>query len=747
MHGSGDDQPAFAVGQNLAGYEILGVLGEGGMGAVFLARHPRLPRNVALKVLHPALSRDPQYRARFEREADLASGLDHPNIVAVHDRGLDDGRLWISMQYAGQTNASDVLAAEGRIDPARAVHIISKVGAALDHAHRVRLWHRDVKPANIMLWPDNDPDELERVLLTDFGIAKTDETSAAKLTQTGSFLATFAYAAPEQIEGGVIDHRVDIYALGAVLFELLTGRQPFVGNSPYQLMVAHLETPPPDPREVRPDLPDGFAAVVAAAMAKDRNQRPPSGRALALAAGDVLGWTTTTAPGMNVVSSAAAAPAHPQPSAPPDRVRIPAEATIVDRTPSESPQPSSRTPAEPTNILNLTPGEPINPVRLASSGPQNPVSQTPAGPTNVLRAVIDEPQPWAGPAGPPNVVGKPRRGRRRGLIAAALVVLAAAGVGAWYFLAVPDLATPTGFIATSQITGVSLSWEEVAGAEEYEVLRADEVLVTTSETEVVDNSGESGIAYDYSVRALGPRGSSSPATESVQAYAPLRAPEDLSASSSGADVALTWAEVPNATAYAIARDGTVLGQSDVPEFLDTSAPSGELRYTVAGVGDNTEIAATPGVVTLEHAAWGGLQSLATAFEGIVSNRPGGLSDYGATCNPGGATAGTMYYDAYIVCSYPNGIRLDVLHYPDEAALAAAHAQLLPASRAETTWNSNASTPPDGPLLRSTEASPVAWRWIGYDNIPDRLQSALYVEWPGHSDQELYDTWWLPTRIG
>ncbi|MDQ3733952.1 MAG: serine/threonine protein kinase, partial [Actinomycetota bacterium] len=204
MQGSGDDQPAFAVGTNLAGYEILGVLGEGGMGAVFLARHPRLPRNVALKVLHPALSRDPQYRARFEREADLASGLDHPNIVSVHDRGLDDGRLWISMQYAGQTNAADVLTAEGRMNPVRAVRIISKVGAALDHAHRFRLLHRDVKPANIMLSPDNDPDEQERVLLTDFGIAKTDETSAVKLTQTGSFLATFAYAAPEQIEGGAI---------------------------------------------------------------------------------------------------------------------------------------------------------------------------------------------------------------------------------------------------------------------------------------------------------------------------------------------------------------------------------------------------------------------------------------------------------------------------------------------------------------------------------------------------------------
>ncbi len=162
--------------------------------------------------------------------------------------------------------------------------------------------------------------------------------------------------------------------------------------------------------------------------------------------------------------------------------------------------------------------------------------------------------------------GGARRKRRRVLIAAALaVVLVAAGVGAWYLLATQD--PPQSFTATSLETGVSLSWEEVDGADGYEVLRADEVLLTTSDTEVVDNSGESGVAYDYSVRALGPLGTSSGASESVQAYAPLRAPEDLNASSSGADVALTWTDVPNATRYEIARDGAVIGQSDIPEFL------------------------------------------------------------------------------------------------------------------------------------------------------------------------------------
>ena len=463
MFGAGEDPLAFSFGQILGGYELLGVLGEGGMGTVFLARHPRLPRNVALKVLHPALSRDPQFRARFEREASLAASLDHPNIVTVHDRGLDDGRLWISMQYAGRTNAADVVVADGPMDPVRAVHIVSKVGAALDHAHRVRLLHRDVKPANIMIAADDDPDEPERVLLTDFGIAKADDSSV-KLTETGALLATFAYAAPEQIEGRPLDHRVDIYALGAVLFELLTGRQPFVGDSPYALMVAHLESPPPDPRNLRQDLPAGLGRVIAAAMAKDRDQRPGSGRALARAAESALRRAPTarrrSAASVPAPDAAASAPTVDQSSV--------THQTMKPTVPSRDPD---QTPATPTRVENQTPATPTNivapVVEVGGSDPTSPepgASYRPAGFNGPVRPARDEPGASYRPAGfngpvrparddqaPLTKVRKvrPRRlvvgarnplvdppkvDRRRLIAAAAALLLVVAGLGVWSLL-------------------------------------------------------------------------------------------------------------------------------------------------------------------------------------------------------------------------------------------------------------------------------------------------------------------------
>src|SRR6478609_3043037 len=271
-------------GEQFAGYTIESVLGTGGMGAVYLAKHPRLPRRDALKLLNPAFSTDPNFRTRFEREADLASGLIHRNIVAVYDRGAVDGQLWISMQYVAGVDASVAArAGDGSMTPHRVVHIISEVGAGLDFAHRAGLLHRDVKPANILLAAPDDPSEPEHVLLTDFGIAKsTDE--AQHLTGTGNLLATLAYASPEQIEAKELDHRVDIYALGCVLYELLTGSVPFPEPSPFATMTAHLKNDPPRPSEKVSWLPPGFDAVVAKAMAKDPDDRYNSCRELSLAA-------------------------------------------------------------------------------------------------------------------------------------------------------------------------------------------------------------------------------------------------------------------------------------------------------------------------------------------------------------------------------------------------------------------------------------------------------------------------------
>ncbi len=303
----------LAAGDVFAGYTIEAVLGTGGMGAVYLAKHPRLPRRDALKLLNPAFSSDPGFRARFEREADLASGLIHRNIVAVYDRGAVDGQLWISMQHVAGVDASVAArSGDGSMTPHRVVHIVTEVGAGLDFAHRAGLLHRDVKPANILLAPSDDPAEPEHVLLTDFGIAKsTDEVQ--HLTGTGNLLATLAYASPEQIEAGQLDHRVDIYALGCVLYELLTGSVPFPESSPFATMTAHLKNPPPKPSDKVPWLPPGFDAVVAKAMAKKPEDRYNTCRELSLAARAALAAadpaaSTPTRAEMSV--PAAAAPAR-----------------------------------------------------------------------------------------------------------------------------------------------------------------------------------------------------------------------------------------------------------------------------------------------------------------------------------------------------------------------------------------------------------------------------------------------------
>lgn len=257
----------FEPGTVFAGYVIERVLGRGGMGTVYLAQHPNLPRKIALKLLDASWTNDDYVRSRFESEADHAAHLDHPNIVTVHDRGREGGRLWIAMQYVPGTDARKALGS-GALDVERAVHIVSETGRALDHAHEAGILHRDVKPANILLAP-GDP---ERVLLTDFGTAKAlDETH--QLTRTGMLVATLHYAAPEQIEGEKLDHRVDIYALGCTFFHLLTNEPPYPGNTASSVMHGHLSGPIPQPSVVRPGLPAGVDAVVARAMAKNREAR------------------------------------------------------------------------------------------------------------------------------------------------------------------------------------------------------------------------------------------------------------------------------------------------------------------------------------------------------------------------------------------------------------------------------------------------------------------------------------------
>jgi serine/threonine-protein kinase len=253
----------LTMGAVFAGYLIEGVIGEGGMGAVYLARHPRLPRKVALKVLHPALGSDPTFVELFEQEAAVACKLRHPSIVNVYDRGVEDGQLWIAMEYIEGTDAGAELRMNGPMPFPRVRTIVAHVADALDHAHARNLVHRDVKPDNILLPRDARSVE-SPAMLADFGIAAV--TDRSRVTQAGAVAATLAYAPLEQLEGGKVDGRADVYALGAVTFELLTGRRPFSGLSLEALYAAKIRGQVPDLAPYRPDLAGKVNPVIAWAM-------------------------------------------------------------------------------------------------------------------------------------------------------------------------------------------------------------------------------------------------------------------------------------------------------------------------------------------------------------------------------------------------------------------------------------------------------------------------------------------------
>jgi len=275
----------LGAGSMVAGYRIERVLGSGGMGTVYLAVHPSLPRYDALKVLNPQLSGNLAFRARFNQEADIAARLDHPNIVSVYNRGqTDEGQLWIAMQFVDGTDADKAMRS-GAMTPARAVYILGQVAKALDYAHQLGVVHRDVKPANFLLSGPVGPDE--RVLLADFGIARA--LSDVGSTHTGSGIVTLPYAAPESLAGGPVDARADLYSLGCSLFRMLTGKAPFASaDGIAALVAAHLQAPPPTVTDQVAGLSLRMDWVIATAMAKDPAQRFASARQFAVAAAEAL---------------------------------------------------------------------------------------------------------------------------------------------------------------------------------------------------------------------------------------------------------------------------------------------------------------------------------------------------------------------------------------------------------------------------------------------------------------------------
>jgi len=242
------------VGETFGGYTIESVLARGGMGTVFLATHERLARKVALKVIAAELARVDDFRARFLRESQLAAALDHPNVIPIYDADEVDGVLFIAMRYVSGPSLQTLIRDRRSLSLEDTLRIADQIGGALDAAHAAGLVHRDVKPANILVAEPGD-----HAYLSDFGLAR--RTSAEGMTQTGFFLGTVDYASPEQIEGRPLDGRADVYSFGCVLFHCLAGRPPFVRDSEFAVLNAHLRDPPPNLSSSRSDLPPTLAGA------------------------------------------------------------------------------------------------------------------------------------------------------------------------------------------------------------------------------------------------------------------------------------------------------------------------------------------------------------------------------------------------------------------------------------------------------------------------------------------------------
>lgn len=287
------------AGDVFAGYRVTGVAGRGGMGVVYEAQQLDLERPVALKLIATPLARDEAFRERFVRESRAAAAIDHPNVIPVYSAGEDGGRLYLAMRFVDGEDLRSLVQREGPLEPARAASIIAQIGSALDAAHARGLVHRDIKPANVLL-------DRDHAYLTDFGLTKrlTGETT---MTGSGRWVGTLGYIAPEQIRGEGVDARADVYALGCLLFYVLTGVAPYRRDSDEATLYAHLNDAAPDARALAPEVPEALAGVVARALEKDPDDRYLSagdvGRAALAAVGD-----GPVPPPERVVARGAAAP-------------------------------------------------------------------------------------------------------------------------------------------------------------------------------------------------------------------------------------------------------------------------------------------------------------------------------------------------------------------------------------------------------------------------------------------------------
>jgi hypothetical protein len=380
-------------GIHVTGYRIEARIGRGGMGEVYRAEQLNLGRKVALKVLRPDLAADHGFRRRFLRESMIAAGIDHPNVIPIYDAGEVDGLLYIAMRYVEGFDLATLLRREGRLDLGRTLAIMTQVAGALDAAHARGLVHRDVKPSNILLVPATGG-AAEYCYLCDFGLIKEMHADTA-LTATDQFVGSVPYVAPEQVEGGAIDGRTDVYSLGCAIFHCLAGSVPYQGQTDVEVVFAHLrgEAPPLSSRV--PGLPPALDGVIARAMARAKEDRYLTCSALVAAA----------------ASQVAAG----------GRVR---QAWIDDETRSMVRPPAAGRAGPPLRAGTVAPRAAARTEAVAAR-PAPPVARPPTAPQR--------------PPGPPGRPGGRRSGGRRWLTVLALLLVPVAA-----YLAAVQLMSRTG---------------------------------------------------------------------------------------------------------------------------------------------------------------------------------------------------------------------------------------------------------------------------------------------------------------
>jgi serine/threonine-protein kinase len=375
-------------GSRLGRYRIEAVVGRGGMGVVYRALQEGLERHVALKVIAAHLAEDPDFRARFVREAKLAASLDHPNVVPVFEAGEQDSALFLAMRFVRGEDLATIVKRDGPLRPAAASAIVTQVAAALDAAHDLGLVHRDVKPHNILLAGNH-------AYLTDFGLTKSTESVTA-ITRTGTVLGSIDYAAPEQLLGDPTDRRSDVYSLACTMFHLIAGAPPFERPSDTARMLAHLNDPPPD----LPAAPPPLSGAIKQGMAKAPEDRYAT-------AGDFARACAAA------VAQAAAAATRQRPSMAGDLPAVAAQPTVARPSPATGPVGGSSPAAGSTPAASPPPASGSTPAAGVSPGASPPLSAGSSAPIG--------PSSFAGPS--PARAG----GRRRGLVAGGVILVLALG--------------------------------------------------------------------------------------------------------------------------------------------------------------------------------------------------------------------------------------------------------------------------------------------------------------------------------